>query len=1235
MTRKYILAYYLVAFLCSGCATYGPKYLTDTGTDQPAISRKQVEKTFYLIGDAGGATPNGSTDALIALKKLMDKESSKGDYTVFLGDNIYEKGLPKKGADDRKDAEHKIQAQLDVVKDFDGKVVFLPGNHDWYGDGLKGVKRQEEFIEKALGDSNAFQPENGCPIEKVAISDDIVMLVLDTQWYLANWDKHPTMNDACEIKTRTDFFLEIEGEHKKNNEKTIIIAMHHPMFTNGTHGGFLAPDKHLFPFQSKFPLPVVATLIAQIRLQGGVSIQDRYSKRYNELMKRLATLTTDTKKAIVVSGHEHSLQFIDHNGIKQVVSGAGAKASAAKLSDDGLFSYGGQGFAVLDVLKDGSSQVRYYAAENGEPTELFRSQVHGTDPVFDTSSLPLTFDSEKSATVYSEEATQKSKSYNRFWGDHYRSIYGTPIKVPVITLDTLMGGFRVDRKGGGHQTRSLRLVTKDDKNYALRAVKKSAVQFLQSVVFKDNFVQDEFRDTFTEDVILDFYTSSHPYASLAVGKLSDAIGVYHTNPQIVWMPKHPALGTYNQTYGDELYILEERPDSGFLDVASFGNPDAIESTADLLKNVRKDEKYSIDEGAFIRARLFDMLLGDWDRHADQWRWSRFNKSKEEVVYRPIPRDRDQAFSNYDGGFLGLIKTLIPPARQFQTYSEELKDIKWINSAGIKLDRALLPNATQSDWIREANYIMENLTDAAIDNAFNAFPEETQNEQLDRVKAQLKTRRQTLSDIAQRYFEHLNSLVILTGTDKDDHFEIIREENGTRVQISRIKDGEIQKPFVDRLMHKDVTKELWIYGLDDDDHFRVSGKGKRPIFTRIIGGQNNDVYTIEDGRKIKIYEHKSKPNTIAKRGGAHIKNSNIYMHNTYDFNKGIIKTNSILPSIGSNPDDGFFIGLQDTYTVKGFKNDPFHRQHVIKAGYYFATSGFDISYKGKFSNALGKWDLVIAGSATNESYARNFFGLSNESLNADDDLGLDYNRVRTGNYALELGAQHDNNYGSILHIKSTIEFIEVQNDANRFISNDFTPPTVDYFEGQTFAGIEGGYAYTNADNPANPSRGMDFKLAVGSKMNLDDTDRIYGYILPSLGFYNSLSRNKKLVLKTLFQAQVNVGDSFEFYQGASIGGRNGLRGYRNERFTGESSFVASGDIRYSFNRMKTGLLPVQLGIYGGGDVGRVWNDNENSDIWHNDFGGGFWINAVDIISGQFGLFTGDDGMRFAFGFGVKL
>jgi hypothetical protein len=52
-------------------------------------------------------------------------------------------------------------------------------------------------------------------------------------------------------------------------------------------------------------------------------------------------------------------------------------------------------------------------------------------------------------------------------------------------------------------------------------------------------------------------------------------------------------------------------------------------------------KIYIDEAEYIKARLFDMLIGDWNRNEDQWRWGEYKKKK--IVYKPIPRDRDQAF----------------------------------------------------------------------------------------------------------------------------------------------------------------------------------------------------------------------------------------------------------------------------------------------------------------------------------------------------------------------------------------------------------------------------------------------------------------------------------------------------------------------------------------------------------------------------------------------------------------
>src|SRR5690606_20189085 len=139
----------------------------------------------------------------------------------------------------------------------------------------------------------------------IDVSDSIQLIVLDTQWYLENWNKEPNMNDKCEIKTRERFLLELEGELKKAGGKTIVIAMHHPMYTNGIHGGKFALNKHLYPTQSGIPIPILSSLVTQIRTQGGVSIQDRYNELYNDLMKRVETLATESGNIVFVSGHEH------------------------------------------------------------------------------------------------------------------------------------------------------------------------------------------------------------------------------------------------------------------------------------------------------------------------------------------------------------------------------------------------------------------------------------------------------------------------------------------------------------------------------------------------------------------------------------------------------------------------------------------------------------------------------------------------------------------------------------------------------------------------------------------------------------------------------------------------------------------------------------------------------------------------------------------------------------------
>ena len=124
--------------------------------------------------------------------------------------------------------------------------------------------------------------------------------------------------------------------------------------------------------------------------------------------------------------------------------------------------------------------------------------------------------------------------------------------MPVVNLDTLYGGLIPVRKGGGHQSSSLRFTNKEGQEYIMRAMKKDALLYIQAVGFKDQYVKSEFEDTKTEELVLDVFTGDHPYTQFIIGDLADAIGIFHTNPKLYYVPKQNAIGRFNDEFGDAL-----------------------------------------------------------------------------------------------------------------------------------------------------------------------------------------------------------------------------------------------------------------------------------------------------------------------------------------------------------------------------------------------------------------------------------------------------------------------------------------------------------------------------------------------------------------------------------------------------------------------------------------------------------------------------------------------------------
>ena len=68
-----------------------------------------------------------------------------------------------------------------------------------------------------------------------------------------------------------------------------------------------------------------------------------------------------------------------------------------------------------------------------------------------------------------------------------------------------------------------------------------------------------------------------------------------------------------------------------------------------------------------------------------------------------------------------------------------------------------------------------------------------------------------------------------------------------------------------------------------------------------------------------------------------------------------------------------------------------------------------------------------------------------------------------------------------------------------------------------------------------------------------------------------------MLATKIGSHMVFGDNYEFYHAATLGGNRSLRGYRNERFNGKTSFYQSTDLRVGLAKFRTNFIPVRMGV----------------------------------------------------------
>ncbi|UWX54422.1 hypothetical protein NYZ99_16070 [Maribacter litopenaei] len=405
---------------------------------------------------------------------------------------------------------------------------------------------------------------------------------------------------------------ELEGYINDGQGKNIVIAMHHPAMSNGTYGGTESFKSHITP------LPVLGTLRNAVMNLGAFNPDHLNSRRYNYLRIAVSALAQANDRITLVSGHEENLQLLSRGGIHQIISGSFGSKSPTKIEEKhitaiggfmkykGKYAYGERGFARLDFYKDGSSKVTFITEDSLEKDKTF-DVLNPKEREKQFSNFDESLGKTYTAPILDDPKDyEKSGFYKFLWGERYRSYFGKPVEAPVVKLDTLYGGLHVVKEGGGHQSFSLRLEDDNGKQYAMRSLRKSALKFLKFKLPGISYNSDDYRDTWTEEVISDFFTTAHPFMQLVVNPLAKSVDINHSDTYLYYVPKQTQLEQYNENFGDELYFIQRRPSDEQFNYKGYrrtidnvtGTVKDFESTTDMLERIKRDESFAIDREKF-------------------------------------------------------------------------------------------------------------------------------------------------------------------------------------------------------------------------------------------------------------------------------------------------------------------------------------------------------------------------------------------------------------------------------------------------------------------------------------------------------------------------------------------------------------------------------------------------------------------------------------------------------------
>ena len=1186
---------------------------------------------IILIGDAGELT-NGRHPVVDAVRQRIPIDAKT--TILFLGDNLYKTGLPDDQYSYYKAAKAVLDSQLSVANGTQAKIYMIPGNHDWLNggrDGWDAIVREQLYVDQ-LGKPNVeFYPKDGCPGPvELTINKDVSIVLFDSQWWLHPYDK-PEIESDCPYKTKEEVLTRLDDIISSNSKKLVILACHHTFKSNGAHGGFFTWKQHIFPFTDiipnlYIPLPGIGSIYPISRSVFG-SPQDLKHPFYAEMISSVEKVAKKYPNLIFVAGHEHCLQLTQDSSYNYIISGGGSKHNRVSKSKKTPFVSTLNGFSVLEISNNKNVRVSFYTVSDSVRlayTSVILNFSKIPQPKADSSTLKVeaskTVKLQDTITIHGSDRYGNASGLKQIvMGKNYRKEWNTPILMKVLHIDSEKGGLKIISLGGGKQTKSLTLRDANGKEWKLRTIDKDPA----------NALPENFRETAAKDVAQDFISASHPYAPLTIPTLAKALDIITAHPELFFVPDDPAFGLYRDMFKNTVCMLEEK------DPTRHG--EETKSTYKVFNTLVEKNTHRADQPAVLKVRLLDILIADFDRHFDQWKWATSDTGKGKLYY-PIPKDRDQAYFYSDGLLMKLVtRSALPMLKGFRY---NFPRVKWLSWSARDFDRLFLTGLDADEWKKSIADVQRTISDSVIREAVKKLPQEIYPMDSSVITQKLISRRNVLPKAAMHYYRYLSRRVNIVGSNQKEYFKVSSTAKGLEVKVyAREKHNDTSFVMYDRVFDRHVTKELRLYGLNDDDLFEIDSAAKSRIKIRVIGGKGNDTFNIKGSVRNYLYDMNAEGNYIQHKS-SNTKNMfsadpPVNYYNILGFNYNINRYPKL--NLGYNIEDGLFAGFGFSRRTFGFRNNPYGSDQRLSTLYALNKGAYQVKYRGEFNHFFRDNDLLF-----NVDYVHptlnNFFGLGNKTKidpqhsllfyrtrynYAESDLLFRWRyferlRIIVGPYVYHYWIDADDNAGRILAKPSLIGL-----------------DSADVYAKKTYFGGKFTVNFDNLNNELFPTRGVQWNTELISTAGLTKRSNNFTSLNSDMNVYASISEAANFIAVARFGAGHIFSKHFEYFQALNLGANNFLRGFRKTRFSGSSIVYNSLEARIRLMDVKSYLFPGTLGLVIFNDVGRVWLKDESSKKWHDAYGGGFYFIPFKLVIISATIAISEEEKLINFSLGTKI